>query len=227
MLGLKKTDANLMFLYAVYLAALFVGNSMNDSYMVLFGMTLPASVLAYPLTCLVACIVCELWTREDAAKVALLGLNIKFVGVVLLGLAQILTIFPDPGARKELWGLLGTSFWEVAGRMVLGRDIRFWTVSIISFSCAQFACIAAFSAIRDWHIRWTGGPWGGRWLRYLCGALAGEAAEVAVFLTLVLFPDIDAIWRNAAGQMYVRGILTLAGLPLFYALTWRRRRRNA
>lgn len=226
-MGVKRTDGNLMFLFAVYLAALSLGNVLDDSYVVLFGATLPASVLAYPLTFLMANIICELWGRDDAVRVMLLALSVKFIGVVLLGLAQLVAIFPDYGARRVLWGLLSTSFWEVSGHMVLGKTVRFWTASLISFPCAQLANILVFTAIRNRHIWKTGGPWGGRWVRYLCGALAGEAAEVLVFLALILAPDWKTIQADTISQMYARGIMTAMTLPLFYILTWRRRRGNA
>lgn len=212
-----------MFLFAVYLAVLSIGNVMDDSYVVFLRTTLPASVLAYPLTFLVANIICELWGRDDAIRVMLLGLSVKFVGIVLLGLAQLVTIFPDPGARRELWGLLGTSFWEVSGQMVLGKTVRFWTASLISFPCAQLANICVFTAIRNRHVIRTGGPWGGRWVRYLCGALVGEAVEVLVFLALILAPNWEAMQTDIIAQMNARGAMTLMTLPLFYILTWRRR----
>ena len=45
MMGLQRTDGNLMFLYALFLAALSVGNVLDNSYMYLLGYTLPASAL--------------------------------------------------------------------------------------------------------------------------------------------------------------------------------------
>ena len=222
-MGVKRTDGNLMFLFAVYLAALSLGNVLDDSYVVLFGSALPASVLAYPLTFLMANIICELWGRDDAVRVMILALSMKFIGIVLLGLAQLVAIFPDYGARKELWGILGTSFWEVSGHMVLGNTVRFWTASLISFPCAQLANIWTFTAIRNYHISRTGGPWGGRWVRYLCGALVGEAVETLMFLALILAPDWEAVKINAISHMHARSMMTLMSLSLFYMLTWRRR----
>lgn len=224
MLGLKRTDGNLMFLYAVYLAALSVGNVLDDSWIILFGMTLPASVLAYPITLLVLCIICELWTASDAARLALLGMGMKFVGIVLLGLAQLFTLFPEYSTQRGLWNLLGLSFWEVSGQMVLGTSVRFWTASLISFPCAQMMGVTVFSAMRNRHVRRTGGPWGGRWLRYLGGSLAGETVEVILFLTMIMLPDWNATATDVARQMYARGVMTVAWLPVFYALTWRRRK---
>ena len=222
-MGVKRTDGNLMFLYAAYLAALSVGNLMDGKYILFLGMTLPASMLAYPMTLLVSCVISELWTRDDAYRLVILALSIKFLGVVLLGAAQVMTLFPDYGARHDLWGILGTSFWDVAGSFVLGADIRFWCGSIVSFALAQPIGIWAFNVVRDRHIRRRGSPWGGRWFRYLCGSLMGEAVEVVAFLLLVFAPSWEKMWADIVQQMYARGTLTLIGLPFFYILTWRRR----
>lgn len=227
MLGLKKTDGNLMFLYAAYLAALSIGNVLDNSFVFLFGCVLPASVLAYPLTLLTLCVICELWGRGDAARLVLLGLGMKFVGVVLLGLAQAVKIFPDYGARRELWSILGTSFWEVSGHMILGKDVRFWTASIISFPIAQLTGLWVFDRMLRRRVERTGAAWGGRWARYLCGCMAGEAAEITLFLLMILAPDWRLFKIDMARQIYVRGIFTLMWLPTYYALTWRRRRKNA
>lgn len=226
MLGVKRTDGNLMFLYAVYLAALSVANVLDNSYVFIFGHTLPASVLTYPITLLVANVIRELWEEKYASRVVLLGLSVKFVGIVLLGLSQLLTVVPDYGMRWELWRILGTSFWEVSEQWVLGRDFRFWTVSILTFPIAQFANVWVFDTLLTRHIRRTGGPWGGRWVRYLTAAMVGETAEVLLFLVLAFAPNWANIWRFTQQQMLVRTVFTFGTLPVFYILTWRRRRPN-
>ena len=101
MLGVRRTDGNLMLLYATYIAALSTGNVLNNNYMFLLGYTMPASVLAYPITLLVADVICELWTQEDAARVVLLGLAEKFIGIILLGLSTLINIFPRYGAGRN------------------------------------------------------------------------------------------------------------------------------
>ncbi len=222
-MGVKRTDGNLMFLYAAYLAALSVGNLMDGKYVLFLGMTLPAAVLAYPVTFLVLCIISELWTSDDAYKLVILAVSVKFLGVVLLGAAHVLASFPEYGARWDLWGILGASFWDVAGSFTLGSDIRFYGGSIISFALAQSIGVWAFNIVRDRHIRWRGSPWGGRWIRYLVGSLTGEIVETLIFITLVFAPAWEKIWIDAEQQMYARGALTLLWLPFFYILTWRRR----
>ncbi len=223
MLGVQRTDGNLMLLYAVYLAALTVGNVMDESYAYIFGVTLPASVIFYPLTFLIANIIHELWGEHSAARGVLLGLAVKFIGIVLMGLSQLLVIVPDYGFRWEMWRIIGTSFWEVSEQMMLGRELRIWTVSIISFPIAQFANVLVFGAILKRHIRRTGGPWGGRWVRFLAAALAGELTETALFISLAFAPAWGRVGILIRQQLYVRSLLTAFTLPVFYALTWRRR----
>lgn len=216
-----------MLLYAVYIASLSVGNILDDSYIFIFGHTLPASVLSYPLTFLVANIIRELWEEKYASRLVLLGLSVKFVGIVLLGLSQLLTVVPDYGPRWELWRILGTSFWEVSEQWMLGRSFRFWTVSMLTFPIAQFVNVWLFDLLLTRHVQRTGSLWGGRWVRYLTAAMAGEAAEAVLFLVLAFAPSWENIWRFTQAQMLVRTVFTLGTLPLFYAMTWRRRQRYA
>ena len=224
MLAVKRTDGNLMFLYAVYLASLSVGNVLDSSYVYIFSVTLPASVLTYPLTFLVANIIRELWEEKYASRLVLLGFSVKFVGIVLLGLSRLVTTFPDWGAQRDLWNALGTSFWEVGAQWVLGKDYRFWTISILSFPLAQFANVWVFDFMLRRHIRKTGGPWGGRWVRYLTAALVGESIEACLFIALLYQPNWILVRRFIFSQLYVRVIFTFYTLPLFYALTWRKKR---
>lgn len=227
MIGVKRTDSNLMFLYAAYLAALHVGNTLDSNYTFLFGMILPASVFAYPATLLLLCVISELWTREDAQKLVVLGLSTKFIGIIFLGLVRVFDVVPNYviEAKRELWELLGTSLWEVSGQLVLGKNIRFWTVSIVSFCIAQSFCVDIFNLLLRRHKMKHGSPWGGRWLRYLTAALSGECLEVVLFITLSFFPQWDYIWKNIVRHVYVRSIFTFCTLPLFYMITWRHRRR--
>ena len=123
---------------------------------------------------------------------------------------------------QELWGLLGTSFWEVSGQMVLGKNLRFWTVGLISFLCAQLTGIAVFMALLERRVQKTGAAWGGRWLRFFAGAMTGELIEAVIFMTLMLAPDWDTLRLGLWGQLAARGAITLMELPVYYLLTWRK-----
>ena len=224
MLGVKRTDGNLMFLYAVYLASLFVGNMLDSSFVSISNVMVAASILAYPLTFLVTNIVRELWDVKSASRAVLLGVSVKFVGIVLLGLSQLTTLTMDTSAYRELWRMLGTSLWLVGAQWVLGNTLRIWTISLISFPVAQFVNVWVFDMMLRRHISKTGGPWGGRWVRYLTATLTGEAAEACLFIAMLYYPDWTRLSRFIYWQLYVRFLFTFFTLPVFYALTWRRRR---
>ena len=223
MLGVKKTDSNLMFLYAVYLAAIFLSNLTYGQQAIFFGILLPAAGMTYPISLLTLCVICELWRRGEAYKLVFLALSIKFMGIVMLGTSQLFINLPRYGIKNELWWILGASLWRASDMMILRKDIRLWAAALVSFTCAQAGCVWVFHAIYDRHVKRTGSPWGGRWARYLGAAMAGEMIETVVFLTLVLAPDWGRVWSGVKWHVYMRGILTLAGLPVFYLVTWRRR----
>ena len=226
MLGVKKTDGNLMFLYAVYLSSLFLSNMTNGQQVYFFGMMLPAASMTYPVSLLTLCVICELWRREEAYKLVFLALSIKFMGIVMLGTSQLFINLPRYGIRNELWWILGVSLWRASDMMILGRDLRFWTAALVSFTFAQAGCVRVFHVIYDRHVRKTGSPWGRRWARYLGAAMAGEMAETLIFLGLTFAPEWERFWEGVKWHACVRGILTLAGLPVFYLATWRRRKRD-
>lgn len=226
MMGMRRHDGNLMFLCAVYLASLFLSNLTHGQQANFFGVLLPAAGMTYPISLLTLCVVCELWKREEAYKMVFLALSIKFLGIVMLGLSRLFVNMPRYGIQNELWWILGASLWRASDMMILGRDIRFWAAALVSFTCAQAGCVYIFHVIYDRHVRKTGSPWGGRWARYLGAAMAGEMIETVVFLAMVLAPDWERFWSGVAWHGWMRGILTLAGLPIFYIVTWRRRRRD-
>ena len=226
MIGVKRTDGNLMFLYAVYLSSLFLSNMTNGQQVCFLGMMLPAASMTYPISMLTLCVVCELWRREEAYKMVFLALSIKFIGIIMLGLSQLFINMPRYGIRNELWWILGVSLWRASDMMILGRDIRFWTAALVSFTFAHVGCVLVFHVLYDRHVKKTGDPWGGRWARYLCAAMAGEMTEAATFLGLIFAPDWERFGESMKWHAYVRGILTLAGLPVFYLATWRRRKRD-
>lgn len=223
MMGVKRSDENLMFLYATYLATLFIANSVSNEYAQFLGTTMPISSLVYPITFLITCVICELWESEDSYRLIVLGLFIKFIGIVFLGLAQLIAEFPDQNAQQELWSVLGVSFGKVSGRFILDSNVRFWAGSLVSFMCAQYLTIRIFSAVLNAHIRKHGNSWGGRWIRYLTAVLIGELVETIIFTVLTFAPDWNTVYVEALYRIYARIIISFAGLIPFYSLTWRRR----
>lgn len=229
-MGVRRTDGNLMFLYSIYLSALSVGNMMDRGMIALVGFMLPASVLFYPITLLVLCIVHELWTEDEAYKLALLGVSTKFLGIVFLTASSLIIrqpIFAVATANSDdsILNLFAESLKASGGRWVIGTSLRMWTGSMLSFVIAQLSSVWAFGKVYNNHVAKRGSPWGGRWWRYLVSCFVGEALELTLFTLFVFAPNWDDIQGNVPGHIVARIILTLVGLIPYYILTWRNRRR--
>lgn len=224
-MGVRRTDGNLMFLYAVYLAALSMGNLMDRSMMSVFNYPLPASVAIYPITLLVLCTICELWSTDDAYKMVMLGVSTKFLGIIMLTLSGFFASPPIIGVAPNLPGTMFASALHAAGgRWVIGTSLRAWAGSMVSFALAQTSAVYMFSFIYRRHVRKKGSPWGGRWFRYLVGSLTGEYVELSLFILFIFAPKWDqmqgAIWMHVV----VRFFITLFSILPYYAITWRTRR---
>lgn len=230
-MGVRRTDGNLMFLYALYLSALSIGNLMDRGMVALSGFMLPASVLFYPITLLVLCIVNELWTEDEAYKLALLGLSTKFLGIIFVTLASIITRQPilavtAANTSDSILNLFAESLRASGGRWIIGTTLRMWSGSIVSFAIAQLSSVWAFGKVYEYHVAKCGSPWGGRWVRYLVSCIVGETLELGLFTLLVFAPNWSDIQGNIPGHITARIVLTIIGIIPYYALTWRTKRRR-
>ena len=228
-MGVKRTDGNLMFLYAFYLAALSVGNVMDRSMMSILGWSVPASVLPYPITLMILCTICELWTTDEAYKLVMLGISAKFLGIIMLTLSGVVTTTPIIGVLAEAgstsYGLFRSALRSVGGRWVLGTSLRSWAGSMLSFAVAQALTVFMFNLVYENHVRKNGSPWGRRWWRFIVACMAGQFTDLGLFTVFCFYPNFDQIGGDMVAHIYWRIVLTLVYLLPYYVITWRTRRR--
>lgn len=224
-MGVRRTDGNLMFLYAFYLAALSLGNLMDRGMMSIFNYPLPASVAIYPITFLVTCTICELWSTDDAYKLVMLGVCTKFLGIIMLTLSGLFASPPIIGVAPNIPNTIFVSALHTAGgRWVIGTSLRSWAGSMVSFAIAQALAVYSFSLAYRRHVRKKGSPWGRRWYRYLVGALVGEYTELFLFILFVFAPTWSKMEGAVVEHVLARLFITLCSVIPYYALTWKTRR---
>ena len=230
-MGVRRSDGNLMFLYAVYLAALSIGNLMDRGFISLIGYPLPASIVFYPITIVVLCTICELWASDDAYRLVFLGMSAKFIGIILLTLSGFVTTqrsvtyftWADPGFNKLLT-LFGASLKNIGDRWVIGTSLRMWAGSLLSYSIAQLMAVWTFEFAYNNHVKRTGSPWGKRWYRYTVSSLVGHGLEYFLFTALAFAPKWGKVLDAFPAHIILRLIAIAIGLIPYYVLTWRTRR---
>lgn len=230
-MGFRRSDGNLMFLYALYMAALSIGNLLDSGFVSVIGYPLPASLLLYPITILVLCIICELWTSDEAYRLVFLGISAKFIGIILLTLSELLsapsaityTMLANPDAIR-LANLFGMAFKNIGDRWVIGTSLRMWTGSLLSYSIAQFSTIWTFNWAYTRHVQKVGSPWGKRWYRYGLSSIVGHTLEYILFTFLVFAPKWELVSDAFLAHIFFRVVAIFIGVIPFYIITWRTRR---
>ncbi|HIO56167.1 MAG TPA: VUT family protein, partial [Candidatus Marinimicrobia bacterium] len=122
-----------LFLSGVFLTALILGNVIGTTKFVnVFGLTVPAGVLAYPFTFLATDLICELYGKKRAQTLVWTGFAMNFF---MLGLMTLGHFFPDAG------GVSGaTSTFESVYQFMVGNVIA----SMIAYLVAQTVDVHMF-----------------------------------------------------------------------------------
>lgn len=70
---MKKTERNLIMLNCVFVVSLIIANIVSSK-IVMFGwITVPAAIVAYPLTFLMTDVIGEIWGKEEANRTVRIG----------------------------------------------------------------------------------------------------------------------------------------------------------
>ena len=122
-----------LFLSGIFLTALVLGNIVGTTKFVnVFGLTVPAGVLAYPFTFLATDLICELYGKARAQTLVWVGFSMNFF---MLGLMTIGHFFPDASGVSA-----GTSTFESVYKFMVGNVIA----SMFAYLVAQSIDVQLF-----------------------------------------------------------------------------------
>ena len=125
---MKKTEKNLMLLNGIFVTSLVISNVLSSKIAMIGSLTVPAAVVAYPLTFLMTDVIGELWGKEEANRTVRLGVVCQLVSLALIGLALILPVAPFADNQREFSAILGSSFRVVAASMAAYLASQTWDV---------------------------------------------------------------------------------------------------
>jgi uncharacterized integral membrane protein (TIGR00697 family) len=126
-------DKVFLFLSGIFLTALVVGNVIGTTKFVnIFGLIVPAGVLAYPFTFLATDLICELYGKQRARTLVWNGFIMNFF---MLGLMSLGHFLPDAS------GVSGaTSTFEEVYTFMIANVIA----SMVAYLIAQFVDVQIF-----------------------------------------------------------------------------------
>ena len=210
---MRKTEKNLMLVNAIFLTSLLVANVVSSKIVSFWGLTVPAAIVAYPLTFLMTDVIGEIWGKEEANKTVKLGFICQMVSLVLIGGAILLPVAPFADNQAQFTEILGSSFRVVFASMIGYLVSQSWDVWI-------------FHKIRDSYIKKYGSTKGGRWIWNNASTMTSQIIDTAIFITIAFIGVVPNIWAMILSQYLIKFVYALLDTPFFYLMTRRRSEMN-
>ena len=207
---MKKTEKNLMLVNAIFVTSLLIANVVSSKIVSFWGLTVPAAIVAYPLTFLITDVVGEIWGKKEANKTVKLGFICQMISLALIGVAILLPVAPFADNQAQFTAILGSSF-----RVVFA--------SMIGYLCSQSWDVWIFHKVRDWYIKKHGSTKGGRWIWNNASTMTSQIIDTAIFITIAFVGVVPNIWSMILSQYLVKFVYALLDTPFFYLLTNKKR----
>ncbi len=204
---MKKTPQNLILLNVLFVTSLVTSNVLSGKIVLLFGaLTVPAAVVAYPLTFLMTDVIGEIWGKQEANRTVLYGIACQLLSLLMIGLAILLPVAPFADNQAAFTSVLGSTFRVVAA-------------SLIAYLCSQTWDVWVFHRIRDAYIRRHGSVKGGRWIWNNGSTMTSQLIDTAVFITLAFYGTVPNLFSMILSQYAVKLIYAALDTIPFYLLT--------
>lgn len=198
---MKKTERNLTLLNCVFVTSLVVSNIVAGKVVDIFGLVVPAAVVAYPLTFLCTDIIGEIWGKEEANRTVKRGILMQLFSLLLITIAIAL---PSASFATEYSSNL---------KVVLGQNVRFVLASLIAYILAQSNDVFIFHKLKE---RFNGKH---KWLRNNASTMLSQLIDTAIFITIGFWGTVPSLITMIMSQYVVKFFLALLDTPFFYLLT--------
>ena len=196
----------LLILNGIFVGCLVIASVLASKIITVFGIVVPAGVLAYCITFVVTDVISELWGRERAATTVWAGFVALIFSLILVRLALV---WPP------------ASFWphDAAFRTVLGSTSRIIVASFAAYLVSQTHDVWAFHLLR----RLTGGRH--LWLRNNVSTAVSQLLDSVVFITIAFFGTLPVL-PLILGQWLVKLLIAAVDTPVVYVVVWLLRNRR-
>ncbi|MGD8368670.1 MAG: queuosine precursor transporter [Desulfobacterales bacterium] len=200
----NKYDRAFIVLLSIFAGSITIASVLAGKIIGVFGLYVPAGVLAYSITFVCTDVISEIWGKEQA-KLAVLG---GFAAlIVVLVLVQIGLLWPK------------APFWphEEAFDTVLGATPRIIVASFVAYLVSQYHDVWAFHFWKNL----TGGRH--LWLRNNLSTAASQLLDSVVFITIAFF-GVMPVWPLIIGQWIIKFAIAALDTPVVYMAVWLLRR---
>jgi hypothetical protein len=192
----------------LFVACLLTSNVIAAKLIAPGGLLLPAAVIVFPLSYILADVLTEVWGYAAARRVIWLGFVANALMVAAIWIGGELP--PAP-----VW------LAQAAYQEILGQTPRILVASFSAYLTGEFANAFVLAKLKVA----TGGRW--LWLRTIGSTVVGQGLDSAVFITLAFAGTVaaPALLTIVVSQWLVKVGYEAAATPLTYAaVAWLKRR---
>jgi uncharacterized integral membrane protein (TIGR00697 family) len=193
-------EKSFIILLSVFVGCITIASVLANKIIGVFGLFVPAGVLAYSITFIMTDAISEIWGKKTAKRTVFGG----FIGlIVVLLLIQVSVVWPN------------APFWKqgAAYQTIMGNTSRIIIASFIAYLVSQFHDVWAFHFWRN--------ITGGRhlWLRNNCSTAVSQFIDSALFIT-VAFYGVMPVWPMIWSQWLVKLGIAFLDTPVIYGVVW-------
>lgn len=205
--ALDTGEKSFILLVGIFISGLTIASVLASKIISVFGLFVPAGVLAYSITFIATDVISEIWGKEKANWVVLVGF---FALLVVLLLINIAIIFPS------------APFWknERAFNTILHGTSRIIIASFTAYLISQFHDVWAFhfwkNLTRGRHL----------WLRNNLSTMVSQFLDTVVFITIAFY-GIQPVGELIFGQYIVKLGIALLDTPFIYLAVYSIRKQLA
>ena len=206
----KKGNSNrFVIIVALFITCLVAANIIAVKLVTLYGYTLPAAILIFPISYILGDVLTEVYGYGLARRVIWLGFLCNLFVVAAIWIGQIL-----PPA----------SFWDgqMAYERILGYTPRLLIASFLAYLVGEFTNAVVLAKLKIA----TNGRW--LWLRTIGSTIVGQGLDSLLFITLAFAGTIPivSLLTIMLTQWLAKCIYEAAATPLTYVIVSYLKRRE-
>ncbi len=197
----QRFSAYFVAVAAIFVTCLVVSNIIAVKLIAVGGLILPAAIIIFPLSYLLADILTEVYGFRAARRVIWLGFFCNLVAVIAIyvgGMLPAAVFWPNQGAYDS----------------ILGATPRILGASFVAYLAGEFLNSLVLAKMKVA----TSGRW--LWMRTIGSTLAGEGVDSLIFITLAFAGTMAGgdLARVVVTQWLFKSVYEAVATPLTYAL---------
>ena len=190
-----------MIIYSLFITALVIANVVTGKILQIGPFVIPGAFLLYAVTFLCTDLVSELYGREQAQKLVIVGFISSLFASLMILLTRYLPVAPFATETQNAYVIL------------LGTNLKF-----------VFASMTAYLVSQSWDV-WMFHKMGKitkgkhKWLRNNVSTMTSQLFDTVIFITIAFAGVVPNLGWMIISQYIVKLIIAALDTPVFYLLT--------